>query len=444
MRGRGDGAGVVRAAGVPPGHAGDELKRRIYLFATLITLPYLPIVAAVRADEEPHALLLYPALTLLLAAVTVGLWTRRLPVSIAERAVLVGVPALVVGRLAAAAVAGSADEVRQLATETAGPTLVALVLLAYLAFERATARRWALTMWAAFTLALLPAGPTAEASPGLAIALVRQSLTVLMVLLLAGFLAAVKEQLAGERARAETLETLVRTDPLTGALNRRGAVEALRTQLSRTTRYGGTLAVALVDVDRFKARNDRHGHAAGDHALRAIVAVLVGQVRSSDVVARWGGDELLVIAPATSDDAAAASAERWRRQVAALALDAGGRPLSLSIGVASAGPGDDVDGLLGRADRALYRAKTAGGDQVAVAGADEGVLARRDDAGGAAVGGPGHGRAVADASRGPATIPPVTPPGGTCAGGIDLTDATSPATAPPGAEGDPQRASGAR
>jgi diguanylate cyclase (GGDEF)-like protein len=123
--------------------------------------------------------------------------------------------------------------------------------------------------------------------------------------------------------------------------------------------------VALFDLDRFKERNDHHGHAAGDEALIAVVDALGAELRATDVIGRWGGDELLLVVPETAPDDVRHSAERWRAVIADLGLAAGPNQVTTSIGLATYRPGDDIDTLLIRADRALYSAKRQGGDAVA-------------------------------------------------------------------------------
>jgi two-component system cell cycle response regulator len=180
------------------------------------------------------------------------------------------------------------------------------------------------------------------------------------------------------RLRADldrSLELAV-TDSLTGLRNRL----YLRSYLEAAMR-AQPAAVLMVDVDRFKPLNDTHGHAAGDAALRAVAERLRAQVRASDVVARWGGEEFVVaMAGATAEDAMAA-AERLRAAVAEapVAQDAAGAPVwtTVSIGVALAARGGAVDALMEAADAALYRAKRAGRDRVEFARPEDWRVAAR-------------------------------------------------------------------
>lgn len=165
--------------------------------------------------------------------------------------------------------------------------------------------------------------------------------------------------------RDAALEELAYTDDLTGLPNRRFALRQLEALLSRARRHGTDLAVALVDVDRFKAINDGHGHAVGDSVLREMAARLQERVRHEDVVARHGGEEFLVVLPDTSPAGAAVVAEGLRAHVEARAFVEDDVGVSLTVSVGWAGwAGEDLDALLRRADQALYAAKHAGRNRV--------------------------------------------------------------------------------
>jgi two-component system, cell cycle response regulator len=166
-------------------------------------------------------------------------------------------------------------------------------------------------------------------------------------------------------SREQALEDLAYHDDLTGLPNRRFAMRQLGALLSRTRRHHQELSLLVVDADRFKALNDRYGHLAGDAVLRGLAARLRERVRAEDLAARLGGEEFVVVAPDTGPAGAAALAEDLREAVAASPLEVGrlAVPVTVSVGWAS-WAGEDVDGLLGRADRALYAAKAAGRDCV--------------------------------------------------------------------------------
>lgn len=153
------------------------------------------------------------------------------------------------------------------------------------------------------------------------------------------------------------------TDPLTGIANRRAGEEALARESARAARHRLPLAVALFDVDRFKALNDRHGHGAGDRALREIARLLQGAMRSSDHLVRWGGEEFLAILPGEPFADALIVAERARRIVESSDLTAR-LGITISAGVAELMAGEAPAEALRRADAALYRAKAAGRNRV--------------------------------------------------------------------------------
>jgi len=147
---------------------------------------------------------------------------------------------------------------------------------------------------------------------------------------------------------------------VSGALNRRGIDQRLALELVRAERNGYQLAIALIDIDHFKQINDTAGHAAGDAALRQIVEVISGRLRSYDFFGRFGGDEFLLVLPQTSCDDALRIAERMKQAVSGLAVSGFALPISLSIGLTFATPSETAISMLARADMALYNAKRAG------------------------------------------------------------------------------------
>ena len=171
---------------------------------------------------------------------------------------------------------------------------------------------------------------------------------------------------ADARDHAERMRSLAATDVLTGLPNRRSMLDTLMQAMDSTRASDMPLAIALVDVDHFKAVNDQHGHATGDAVLVRLGERMRSHLREGDTLARWGGEEFLICAPGTPAPAAREIAERVRAAVAASPMPHG-RPLSVSLGVAVWQDDDDVDTLLLRADRALYRAKSEGRNRVVLA-----------------------------------------------------------------------------
>jgi diguanylate cyclase (GGDEF)-like protein len=170
------------------------------------------------------------------------------------------------------------------------------------------------------------------------------------------------QTLADAQARAAT-------DPLTGLGNRRLVEDALARVAARSRRTGEAFAVAVVDVDRFKAVNDTYGHAAGDALLVAIADALTTATRADDIVGRWGGDEFVVVLAGVDHRDAVHVVERCHRAVGDIRLGRAGIRVSASFGVAASRLGDLADPahVVRAADEAVYSAKAHGGDCVVLA-----------------------------------------------------------------------------
>jgi diguanylate cyclase (GGDEF)-like protein len=152
--------------------------------------------------------------------------------------------------------------------------------------------------------------------------------------------------------------TEVRTDPLTGVHNRRGLDDALGAQLALMSRYKSPFSVLMLDIDLFKQVNDQQGHLNGDRLLQELARLFDQCIRETDIVARYGGEEFVVVMPHTDLAGACIFSDRLRAAVAEQ------MPITISGGVAAAQEGDTAETLLGRADAALYGAKTAGRNRV--------------------------------------------------------------------------------
>jgi len=177
-------------------------------------------------------------------------------------------------------------------------------------------------------------------------------------------------------ALREKLRTQSLRDPLTGLYNRRYMEDALERYVSLSERTGGATAVLMIDLDNFKLLNDQHGHAKGDAVLRDVASQLVGGLRPSDVVCRYGGEELLVILPGCGLEDAALKAENLRQRIAGLS-DVHETAVSASFGVAAIPEtATGANELIAIADSALYRAKGAGKNRVVQADRRGGVSPR--------------------------------------------------------------------
>jgi diguanylate cyclase (GGDEF)-like protein len=169
--------------------------------------------------------------------------------------------------------------------------------------------------------------------------------------------------------RTRELQSLAARDKLTGLLNRGIFDDLLHDATLRARRYGRPLSILMLDVDQFKQFNDSWGHAAGDEALKAVAAAIKQSVRQGEIVARYGGDEFVVLFPETRPDIAVSRGDKIRLRVPPIVAGGRGReqtvPVTISIGVASL-PADGIDGfeVLNQADMRLYEAKHAGRNAV--------------------------------------------------------------------------------
>jgi diguanylate cyclase (GGDEF)-like protein len=168
----------------------------------------------------------------------------------------------------------------------------------------------------------------------------------------------------------EQAERLATTDGLTGLLNRRTFSAQIQGRLREAQRYNRPLSLLLLDIDHFKKVNDTHRHPAGDAVLRGVAGVAQKQARETDIVARYGGEEMALILPETDARGAHAIAERLRKAVGAAGYptERGNLHVTVSVGVATwPGSGEAAEALLEAADKALYRAKQAGRNRVSAA-----------------------------------------------------------------------------
>lgn len=198
-----------------------------------------------------------------------------------------------------------------------------------------------------------------------------------------GLVSSTRERLAGEHQRAAELEQQVRsleaelrrlsdevgTDALTQVANRRGLMQAFEAEKGRLERDGGPLAVGLLDIDNFKRLNDNLGHAAGDQALVALAQRVRSSLRPVDVVARFGGEEFVVLMPGTPVDEAQKALTRLQRLLTASLFMHDGKEVfvTFSAGVTTYRLGEKVEEALERADEALYEAKRTGKNRTCIA-----------------------------------------------------------------------------
>ena len=182
--------------------------------------------------------------------------------------------------------------------------------------------------------------------------------------------------------RARVLRNLIERDGLTGLLNHRRFKERVGHELSRAKRTNLQFCIAMIDVDHFKNVNDTWGHPVGDKVLSILARALVGWVRKTDVVGRYGGEEFAVLLLDTSPDTIFEVMENFRKHFAKMVFDGQDEKFSLtvSIGVAGSDANSDSAALFAQADKAMYLAKSNGRDQVVIADTDELPSSPADDA----------------------------------------------------------------
>ncbi len=158
------------------------------------------------------------------------------------------------------------------------------------------------------------------------------------------------------------LAEVARVDPLTGLLNRRGFIEEVEAEIKRAQRTGRDFSLVMADIDDFKLFNDRHGHICGDFVLCRVAATLSERLRDVDCVARWGGEEFIILLPETDLDGATQLAEQLRQNVARKSIEFEGQRLSITMtfGITNYHRGESLDRNIARADSALYRGKESG------------------------------------------------------------------------------------
>ena len=184
------------------------------------------------------------------------------------------------------------------------------------------------------------------------------------------YFAAIERDLTEHKMLQQRLEILASTDALTGLPNRQAIMGKAKTEFSRARRYERPLSLVMIDVDHFKSINDTYGHAAGDHVLTNVGHILGDSLRESDILARIGGEEFVLLLPDTPKANAEHVAERMREQLANSTIKYQNIEISItaSFGVAAITAEDDtLEQMLGRADLAMYEAKNNGRNQVKTA-----------------------------------------------------------------------------
>lgn len=254
------------------------------------------------------------------------------------------------------------------------PVILSLVLMfgifGMTARQLAANMAYALLVFAAAlaTVAMLDEpgrSPALEAAHGAMIVLVLMGSTFIAIRLqrIRRRLMQQKHQLSQALERISHLAT---HDELTGLVNRRHMTELIAVERQRCERAGRPLVLAILDLDHFKSINDSEGHAAGDQVLQAFARTVQATVRNTDMLARWGGEEFVLMLYDSDAASALGLLERVRAKVQAMELPFDGRSVrvTVSMGVALSRPGEPLERLLERADVALYEAKSQGRNRV--------------------------------------------------------------------------------
>ncbi len=340
----------------------ERFKRRMYALGAVPAVAILLLSWMIRDRGDLFVTFLYPLAAATVVVSTVLMYRRVLPILWFEWGMIAAMFAFVFARLYWLLYVDEPIDAR-FETLTAGHYW-SIGLLVVASFALLSWRAAIITgMTAIASSAMLAAGAipgliTRDHAPVFVVSfIVRIHVFLLLLLILTSVVAVLREQLSQATTRAEMLESLAGSDPLTGLANRRTA----SAHLSDLAQRQQDVALITVDIDYFKAINDRYGHGRGDEVLVAFAALLADSVRNGDLVARWGGEEFLIIAPGSHADGVAL-AERCRTSIA------DGRPGGLEVtatfGVTLHDAGGDVAASLRRADQLLYEAKRSGRNRV--------------------------------------------------------------------------------
>ncbi|WP_018877563.1 MULTISPECIES: diguanylate cyclase [unclassified Thioalkalivibrio] len=344
-------------------------KRLVYLVALAGGVAIFLLSWSIRGPGDPFLAYLYPLFAALLAGLWLTLWRRPDWLARLEPWMLALVAAIVLSRLAWHFHAGGSLDDRLLVLAGGHYWAVGIVILAaFVMLDHRAGLRAGLAILIVASLIAL-AGVIGEALDGTlatetAVYLLRVHLFLGVLLVLASIATSMRDTVKDALVRSEAMARAARTDPLTGLANRRAAEAFLDRQAAAVARYGHPVAVIGMDIDHFKAVNDAHGHACGDAVIEGVARRLEANLREPDFVARWGGEEFLIVAPETSAHEAQQLAERCRAALASEPI--AGVPVTGSFGITVFRAGDTLDDVLGRADNLMYAAKAAGRDRVLV------------------------------------------------------------------------------
>ena len=341
----------------------DEYKRWAYtiglpLGALALLVAWFPERAAF--SPTTFAQVAQPLLSALLLALTLTLTLKRITIRSVEFVLFTSLAVYFLLRLGTLLFSGDSPGV---ITDVAAfgfwfPLLYALTFFMF-GLRRGRQLAWLLfAVSVGLSLVYLLTSPSTKWSAGVRVVGQMEFASALTIAVLTAF-----------AKLSDIYSGLADTDTLTGLHNRRRLEALLQNEKARAERYQHTFSVLLLDLDHFKAVNDKHGHATGDEVLKRVAYLLRDETRSIDRVGRWGGEEFLVLAPELGMEEAECLAQRLCEAVALFDFGVAG-PLTASFGVATNTPDDTIKTLLARADKALYQAKAEGRNRVVALASD--------------------------------------------------------------------------
>lgn len=347
----------------------ERAKRRVYLVGVLLACAVLICAWVFRAPWDAERAISTPLFILMLLGIAVVIWRERMPLARVEILVLVTICAMPLSRqIWLYSVVGSPQsQWLRLLGNTYWATSAVLVAV----FTIGDRRRGLISGAAVVLLSVV------IAAFGLGIGLVRGDFPDSVILYVSGsllFLALflvlmsvatiMRDQWHTAINRAAVYSRWALTDKLTGLANRRAGTEVLTRECAAAKRRNRPQSVIMGDLDGFKRVNDQAGHAAGDAVLARVAKILQATVRESDTVARWGGEEFLIIVSDSDLEGARRLAERCRCAIEAEPESIAGVRITMTFGVAQYRPGDSQESLLARADANLYAGKKANRNRV--------------------------------------------------------------------------------
>ncbi len=341
----------------------EKRKRLAYIVALACGVLIFLLSWLIKDPDDIFIQVLYPVFALVLAGLLLPVWRGNYPLQKLEAVIFTAAATMVLGRLAwHFHFAGPVDEHLLMLAGGHYWSVGVLMVGGFVMLDHKKGLiAGILVIIVCVSIAVtgmagdLQAG---EVSRQALVYLLRVHLFLVLLLGLTAAATTLRDKFRDALVRTNSLQELASTDMLTGLANRRAAEDFLKKQAYAAGRYGRKVSVIMADVDFFKQINDRHGHARGDMVLAELARILQNSVRETDLVARWGGEEFLVIAPEIGVQEAKELAERCRRGIAANPV--AGISLTMSFGVSEFREQDSADTVLSRIDNLLYKAKSSG------------------------------------------------------------------------------------